>query len=90
MEKRTITIDGTDYRRVNGNEARNAYLKGETVILCPVNLNPASPWRPYVILQECQALRKKARWDSNVGYTTDRLCIDQQTGRYLAYYLPDN
>lgn len=87
MDNRIITVQGTTYTRVPKSQAKRFYLAGHDVLMCPVNLDPESPWRHYVILQEALSDRSPKRWDVNIGMATDRLCIDSQTGRYLAYYV---
>ena len=44
MIKYTFTENGRTYKRISKTAARAAYKNGLTVIICPRNLRPFTPW----------------------------------------------
>jgi len=95
MINRYFTADGFTFKRIDKKTARRAYINGLSVILCPVNLRPFTPWHIETVIN------RRSRED----FTTDETgvkndfsnlinsyeyynCNTSETGRYAAYYIP--
>lgn len=86
MNNYTFEKCGFTFTRINRTKAANAYRNGLTVILCPCNLNPASPWNLGIALDPRQGEGEtfESRENAFVYYN----CINSETGRRPAYYIP--
>lgn len=49
MRKYTFTEKGRTFKRIDKKTARTAYKNGLTVIICPCNLRPFTPWHNTII-----------------------------------------
>lgn len=84
MRKYEYSDAGFTFMRVAKDTAAAAYRNGLPVVMCSVNLRPGTPWNPEV----------KITPDGETGFETacNRFryynCINSETGRYIAYYLP--
>lgn len=86
---------GFQFRRVSKRTARRAYQTGFTVIMCPSNLRPFTPYhhehtinrkdRAHFIADETGALNDFNNLVASFEYYN---CTNTQTGRYAAFYLP--
>ena len=81
----TFTRNGYTFERIPKNQARRAYQNGLTVILCPCNLNPCSPWG---LACPVNSAAGAYGFDEVVNGFEIYNCIDRETGRYAAYYIP--
>ncbi len=97
MTNRTTTDQrGTVFTRVSKTAARAAYLNGETVYICPVNIRPFSAWflaqkmnrrgREQFILDEIGA---RNDFNNLVGSYEHYNCTCPQTGKYAAFYMQE-
>lgn len=86
MNAYTFEKGGFTFTRINRTKARNAYRNGLTVILCPCNLNPASPWGFGIALDPRQG--EGETFESRENAFTFYNCINSETGRRPAYYIP--
>lgn len=97
MEKRTFTADGFTFARVRKNTARRAYAVGLSVVVCPVNLRPFTPWHTEFIINK----RDREQFISSLDVDAAKNdfnnlinsieyynCKNAETGKYCAYYLP--
>ena len=92
MNKYTFENDGYTFIRIPKNKARAAYNNGLTVIFCPCNLRPGAPWYPE------SEIKGREYWppyaDNNPLFSdvVNRFeyynCINSETGRYAAFYIP--
>lgn len=86
---------GFQFKRVSKRTARRAYQTGFTVIMCPSNLRPFTPYhhehtinrkdRAHFIADETGALNDFNNLVASFEYYN---CTNTQTGRYAAFYLP--
>ncbi len=95
MNKYTFNYNGFTFQRVNKNYARRAYKNGLTVVICPCNLKPFTPWHPE------HDINRKSREQfiiDEIGIVNDfnnlvnsfeyYNCPNSETGKYAAYYIP--
>jgi len=88
MRKYTFTQNGFTFERIDKKAARTAYNNGLSVLWCPCNLNPSSPWGLAVNVNKNHA--------GNVGKTFETVlnaflyynCTNAETGKYAAFYIP--
>lgn len=83
MNKVSGCLDGVKWYRTSKQAARNAYNAGEEVLICAVNLNPFSVWRPGCIVAN-DGGRTFDRYDFEYRYLN---CVDTETGKYAAFYV---
>lgn len=82
MRKYIFTIGDIEYKRVNKQAARKAYISGENVILCPCKLRPGYPWNPEITISGISG----EDFDSivsNAGYYS----LSTAAGSYMSYYI---
>lgn len=95
MRKYTFTEKGFTFERIDKKTARAAYMNGLTIVICPCNLRPFTPWHNE------QALNRKSRehfavdeigvkndfngWLNSFEYYN---CTNAETGKYAAFYIP--
>lgn len=91
MRKYTFTEKGFAFERIDKKTARAAYMNGLTIVICPCNLRPFTPWHNE------QALNRKSRehfavdeigvkndfngWLNSFEYYN---CTNAETGKYAA------
>jgi len=73
---------GTAFRRINKRQARQSFVAGHPVVLCPCKLAPFGAWRPSCMVQltadECfDNIVKNFEW-YNCNY---------ETGYYPSYWI---
>lgn len=66
--------------RITRPTAKKLYEKGKTIILCPVNLRPDSPYGVSVCIDG------KDNFDKKTDAFVIHNCVDAETGRYPAFY----
>lgn len=85
MNNYTFSDGNKNYKRIDKRTARRAFDNGLTVVFCPCNLRPFTPWH-------CETDIQKSRCD---GYSFDYMvnlfevynCRDSETGKYTAFYI---
>lgn len=90
MNKYTFEKDGKTYCRIGKQAARGYYDAGAEILTCPCNLRPGSPWYPEVYICREMAFPYASTFDKTVAYVTGMNCLNNETGRYLAYYVAQN
>lgn len=95
MINRSFTENGYTFKRINKNTARRAYMNGLTVVICPCNLRPFTPWhnehdinrrsREQFVIDE---IGVKNDFNNLVNSFEYYNCINTETGRYTAFYIP--
>ena len=95
MNNRVFTDQGYTFARVSKNTARRAYAVGLSVVCCPVNLRPFTPWHNEFILNKRDREQfiidvdgAKNDFNNLVNSIEYYNCINSETGKYCAYYLP--
>ena len=96
MRKYTFTEKGHTYKRINKKEARAAYKNGLTVVICPCNLAPFTPWhnehrmnrkdRERFVIDEIGVLNDFNNVISSFEYYN---CPNSETGKYAAFYIEE-
>lgn len=78
-------FDEKGYVRVSKKEARLRFQRGESILLCPVNFRPSSPWS---VVSEIsgKASSEKNEFDSIVNSFEFYNCCNRETGKYAAFY----
>lgn len=95
MNSYTIYNKDSAFTRVNRKRALTAYKNGMTVVVCPVNLRPFSPWHPEYSLN-INSLQQYITEEMSVEDGFNKFlneyeyynCINNETGRYAAFYIP--
>lgn len=88
MRKYTYTENGFTFERIDRKQARRAYNNGLTVIFCPCNLRPGSPFRLDMEMNKKQENCAGVDFDRLVNVFEMFNCRDRETGRYTAFYIP--
>lgn len=85
--------NGNKWERVNATQARNAFMRGETVVMCTANMRPFGPWGYGSTVCLCderypeEAKNPASVWERLVNSYTYYNCSHPGEARYLAYYL---
>ena len=95
MRKYTFTEKGHTFKRIDKKTARTAYKNGLTVIICPCNLRPFTPWhnehrinrkdRAQFVVDEIGVVNDFNNLVNSFEYYN---CINSETGKYSAFYIP--
>ena len=89
MNRYSFTMNGYTFTRINRTKARTAYAHGLPVLACPCNLRPGFPWHPETIFDPRQgAFVDRMEFDSLDNAFTFYNCINSETGKRPAYYIP--
>lgn len=80
MNNRTIN----DYTRVSKQAAQKRAIAGDEVYIYPVNLYPVSFWDAPALIPKC---KDKTAFTQFVNMYEYYNCIDNQTGKYSAFYI---
>lgn len=91
MRKYEYTENGYTFQRVSKKDARRVYNNGLAVIFCPVNLRPGKPWKPEAVI--CPHSFEVVNgvitsFEKRVNDFEYYNCINNETGRYTAFYIP--
>ena len=95
MNKYTFTHNDYTFKRIDKKTARTAYKNGLTVVIIPCNLRPFTPWHNEYNLNR----RSREQFAADeIGIVNDfnnyinsfeyYNCINSETGRYTAFYIP--
>ena len=89
MRKYSFTDhNGKTWERINKKQAKAAYNNGLTVIFCPVNMRPFTPWHLEIDVNKnfwsCDGLSFEQVLNEFEYYN----CTCNETGRYTAFYIP--
>jgi len=95
MRKYTFTQNGFTFERIDKKTARTAYMNGLTVVVCPCNLRPFTPWhneqrinrksREHFAIDEIGVKNDFTAWINSFEYYN---CTNVKTGKYAAFYIP--
>lgn len=96
MNKYSFTNNGKTWERITKKQARAAYNNGLTVLFCPVNMRPFGAWGNgvQINISHDTDIGILDKWTKENSF--DRVlnsfefynCIDNETGRYTAFYIP--
>lgn len=96
MRTYTYTDRGETWIRVSKRAAVTAFMRGDRVALCPVNLRPGAPWHPEYIIHRDSVENFTLDEIGVMNCFTDRAksfawynCTCAETGKYLAYYVEE-
>lgn len=86
---------GNKWERVNATQARNAFMRGETVVMCTANMRPFGPWGYGSMVNrddenhafELQHYGARGVWERLINSYAYYNCSHPGEARYLAYYL---
>ena len=88
MKKCNITApNGATYRRITKAMAKRLYNDGLTVIVCPSNLKPFTPWnveQPFNINDNDE---NASDFDKRILFFTFYNCNSNEAGHYAAFYV---
>lgn len=91
MRKYEYRENGVLYCRISKKAAKKAYITGETVVLCPVNL---VPWRFGIPINRTSRERftadeigAKNDFNNYVNSFEFYNCVNTETGKYTAFYV---
>ena len=90
MNKYTFEKDGKTYCRISKQTARGYYDAGVEILACPCNLRPGAIWHPEIYICREMAFPYASTFDKVIDYVTGMNCLNNETGRYLAYYVAQN
>ena len=92
MKRYEFQNNGFTFIRIPKNKARVAYDNGLTVLFCPVNLRPGKPWYPEIEIKGREYWPPYADNNTPFSDVVNRFefynCINSETGRYTAFYIP--
>ena len=88
MIKNYCNNNGFFFERVSKRTARRVYNNGCTVIFCPVNLRPFSRWSPQIEFTKGTLYTDGCTFDQIVCGFEYSNCVDNETGKYTAFYIP--
>lgn len=91
MRKYEYIENGYTFQRVSKKDARRAYNNGLAVIFCPVNLRPGKPWNPEAVIcpHSFEVVNDVITpFEKRVNEFEYYNCINNETGRYTAFYIP--
>lgn len=77
------------YTRISKAAAKKAYLSGDNIALCPVNLRPGSPYNPEIVLNISNNTDGRS-FDDILNAFTFYNCNLSEAGRYAAFYAIEN
>ena len=96
MKKYTFSENGRTYKRISKMAARAAYKNGLTVIICPCNLRPFTPWRfehrinrkyrEHFVIDEIGVMNDFNNLVCSFEYYN---CPNSKTGKYAAFYIEE-
>lgn len=75
--------------RLHHTQARKCFFEGKTVVICPSNLCPGSPWHPecYVSLDMVEdRCPPWEAWNRIRNHFRFYNCINSETGKYISYW----
>lgn len=79
--------DGTVWERIDKKSAQKAYDDGATVLFCPVNMCPFTPWHLEVEVNKNHKIYIGRTFDEVVAAFEYYNCMNDETGRYTAFYI---
>lgn len=88
MNKYSFTNNGKTWERITKKQARAAYNNGLTVLFCPVNMRPFTPWHLEIDVNKINQNCAGETFDSIVNAFEWYNCTNNETGRYTAFYIP--
>lgn len=88
MVNRICYDGGIQFKRISKQTARRVYNNGCTVVCCPVNLRPFSRWNPQIEFTKGTLCTDGCTFDQIVSGFEYSNCIDNETGKYTAFYIP--
>ena len=89
MRKYSFTDkNGKTWERITKKQARAAYNNGLTVLFCPVNMRPFTPWHLEIDVNKNFEGYNGVTFEKAVNAFEFYNCIDNETGRYTAFYIP--
>lgn len=88
MNKYTFLKDGFNFERIDKKAARIAYNNGLTVIFCPVNLRPGSPFLLDMPINKNNQNCTGQTFEQVLNAFEFYNCTSSETGRYTAFYIP--
>lgn len=75
---------GIRYMRITARAARTAFELGESLVMCPVRLNPFGAWNRGIHVRK-SCLEPGETFDTITNAITAHNCSNE-AGKYLAYY----
>lgn len=88
MRKYTITdSNGKTWERISKRAAKIAYDKGLTVVFCPVNIRPFTPWHLESAINKDLESCSSVAFENVVNAFEYYNCTCNETGRYTAFYV---
>lgn len=88
MRKYSFTNNGKTWERITKKQARAAYNNGLTVLFCPVNMRPFTPWHLEIDVNKNFEGYNGVSFEKAVNAFENYNCINNETGRYTAFYIP--
>lgn len=88
MNKYSFTNNGKTWERITKKQARAAYNNGLTVLFCPVNMRPFTPWHLEIDVNKNFEGYNGVTFENAVNAFEIYNCRDNETGRYTAFYIP--
>lgn len=89
MNKYEFTINERTFARVSKAVAKQAFINGFTIALCPSNLRPGAPWHPETITdREVSGVGDPATGFDVLSSSFEYFnCTSTETGRYTAFFI---
>lgn len=87
MKKYAFTKNGKTYKRVSKVAALAAFKAGKTIYLSPCNLRPFGLFYKAAAMEPQNGGGSELYFDNYVTGFEFYNCVNQETGKYAAYYL---
>ena len=88
MRKYSFTNNGKTWERITKKRARAAYNNALTVLFCPVNMRPFTPWHLEIDVNKNFEGYNGVTFENAENAFEIYNCINNETGRYTAFYIP--
>ena len=88
MNKYSFTNNGKTWERITKKQARAAYNNGLTVLFCPVNMRPFTPWHFEIDVNKNFEGYNGVSFEKAVNAFEIYNRTYNETWRYTAFYIP--
>lgn len=88
MNKYIFTNNNKTWERITKKQARAAYNNGLTILFCPVNMRPFTPWHLEIDVNKNFEGYNGVSFEKAVNAFEFYNCTGNETGRYAAFYIP--
>ena len=77
---------GNEWERIDKRKAKNLYNKGVTLVICPDNLRPFTPWCVELIININDHI-EKPDFNKRINVFEIYNCFNRETGYHASFYM---